>query len=84
MSAMFVVTLPAPDATAIHRNRDFAEDLDGTLRDRGHGHVIEPDDVLDEVRVAASHRAGGHVAQSIDRVLRRHGLERTATVEGVR
>lgn len=80
---MFLVTLPAPDATAIHRNRNFAEDLEAALRRLGHGHVIDPDDVQDEVRVAASPRARGHVALSIDRALRRHGLERTGTVEGV-
>jgi hypothetical protein len=84
VSAMFVVTLPTPDATAVHRNRNFAEDLDRDLRAPGHGHVMDPDDVEDEVRVAASPRAGGHVALSIDRALRSHGLERTATVEGVR
>ena len=81
---MFVVMLPAPDPAAVHRNRNFAEDLEATLRRLGHGHVIDPDDVQDEVRVAASPRARGHVASSIDRALRRHGLERTATVEGVR
>ncbi len=83
MSAVFVVILPVPDETAIHRNRNFAEDLDGVLRRAGHGRVLDPDDVQDEVRVAASARAGGHVVLSIDRALRSHGLERTATVEGV-
>jgi hypothetical protein len=81
---MFVVTLPAPDAAAIHRNRNFAEDLEATLRSDGHGNVIDPDDVAGEVRVAASPRARGQVMLSIDRALRSHGLERTATVEGVR
>jgi hypothetical protein len=81
---VFVVILPAVDAAAIHRNRNFAEELDGALRGSGHGHVIDPDDVEDEVRVATSSRASGHVVLSIDRGLRSHGLERTATVEGVR
>jgi hypothetical protein len=81
---MFLVMLPAPDPTAVHRNRSFAEDLDGALRGPGHGHVIDPDDVQGDVRVAASPRAGGQVALGIDRALRRHGLERTAMVEGVR
>jgi hypothetical protein len=84
VNVVFVVILPAVDAAAIHRNRNFAEDLGAKLRRLGHGHVIDPDDVQDEVRVAASPRAGGHVASCFDRVLRRHGLERAATVEGVR
>jgi hypothetical protein len=84
MSAVFVVFLPAPDADAIHRNRDFAEDLDGVLRGPGHGNVIAPDDVEGEVLVATRARARGEVVRCIDRALRRHRLERTATVEGVR
>ena len=84
MNTVFVVSLPAPDTAAVHRNRNFVEDLDGVLRGSGHGHVIDPDDVQDEVRVTGSRRAGGHVVLSIDRALRSHGLERTATVEGVR
>jgi hypothetical protein len=58
VSAMFVVTLPAPDAAAIHRNRNFAEELEARLRRLGHGHVIDPDDVRDEIRIAASPREG--------------------------